>query len=449
MKKAILIFLFAGFQFYGQTEFVTTWKTDIQGGYGYSNETSITIPIRSGEVYNYDVSWHNDGNWETGFTGSATHDYGTPGTYSVAIRGVFPRIYFGYAGDQRKIQTIEQWGTNEWISMSGAFAGCANLVGNATDTPNLSKVTDMELMFGNAALFNQDIGNWDVSNVTNMAKMFRDAHAFNQDLASWDVSNVTDMNYMFYNARAFNGDVANWNVSNVTDMTYMFSGTYAFNGAIGSWDVGNVTDMSFMFSKARAFDGNIGTWNVGNVTKMVFMFEGAMAFNQDIGSWDVSKISGMGGMFNDTTLSTANYDALLNGWNSLTLKNGVRFSGGNSKYCSGAEARTNMIDTFGWIINDGGRAEGCELSIADADLNTKTIRLYPNPAMHRVVIENQGNTRLQELAVYDLIGRLVKTIDIQNVAQRTFIDVSSLEKATYFINITTDQGSIVRKFIKD
>jgi len=51
-------------------------------------------------------------------------------------------------------------------------------------------------MFRNA-LFNQDIGNWDVSNVNNMSDMFNNAD-FNQDIGNWDVSNVNNMSDMYY-----------------------------------------------------------------------------------------------------------------------------------------------------------------------------------------------------------------------------------------------------------
>ena len=45
-----------------------------------------------------------------------------------------------------KIKSIEQWGTNPWNSMESAFHGCANLMGNATDAPDLSGVTVMSNM---------------------------------------------------------------------------------------------------------------------------------------------------------------------------------------------------------------------------------------------------------------------------------------------------------------
>lgn len=104
--------------------FITTWKTDNPGS---SNGTSITIPT-FGSGYSYDVDWNNDGNWETGFTGNATHNYGTAGTYTVAIRGSFPRIYFNNDGDHDKILSIDQWGSNAWSSMNMAFSGCSNLI---------------------------------------------------------------------------------------------------------------------------------------------------------------------------------------------------------------------------------------------------------------------------------------------------------------------------------
>src|SRR5690554_3580524 len=126
----LLLLLFIGFQASAQQEdyFITTWKTDNDG---ISNNTSITIPTYIGETYEYDVSWNNDGVWETGFTGDATHDYGVAGTYTVAIRGVFPRIYFNNEGDSRKIISIDQWGTISWNSMANAFYGCWNVEGNA------------------------------------------------------------------------------------------------------------------------------------------------------------------------------------------------------------------------------------------------------------------------------------------------------------------------------
>ncbi|EGV43707.1 BspA family leucine-rich repeat surface protein [Bizionia argentinensis JUB59] len=278
------------------TSFITTWQTTI------ANET-INIPT-TGVGYNYRVDW-GDGTANALISGDVLHTYETPGIYTVKISGDFPRIYFNNSGDREKIRSIEQWGTTEWASMSSAFYGCNNLVGNATDAPDLSGVTDMSYMFSEASVFNQDIGSWNMSNVTTMEGMFRGASAFNNAIGTWDLSNVTNMGSVFYEAIAFNQDISTWNVSSVTNMANMFTNAIAFNQ-------------------------NIGAWNVSNVTVMNDMFQGA-------------------------TLSTLNYDALLNGWRALpTLQAGVNFHAGNSTYCTGENARIALEGSFTWAITDAG-----------------------------------------------------------------------------------------------
>jgi len=220
----------------------------------------------------------------------------------------------------------------------------------------VTEVINMEQMFRDASAFNQDINSWDVSKVIDMTSMFWNASAFNQDLSSWDVSKVTDMTYMFSSASSFNQDISNWVVSKVTNMNGMFDTASAFNQDISSWDVSEVTDMNYMFIGASSFNQDISNWVVSKVTDMNSMFWNASAFNQDLSSWVVSNVTDMSNMFLSITLSTANYNALLVGWNSLALQSGVTFNGGNSQYTCGSAAetaRTNLISTDIWTITDG------------------------------------------------------------------------------------------------
>ena len=166
---------------------------------------------------------------------------------------------------------------------------------------------------------------------------------------------------MFDGASAFNQNIGSWNTNAVTSMSSMFYGASAFNQNIASWNTNAVTSMSYMFYGASAFNQPIGTWNTMKVTDMDNMFNGATSFNQNIGSWSVNSlaIGSTGGtsMFLGVTLSTANYDALLNGWSASNPypHSGVTFSGGNSEYSSaGSAARSTMNTVYGWIITDGG-----------------------------------------------------------------------------------------------
>jgi hypothetical protein len=91
------------------------------------------------------------------------------------------------------------------------------------------------------------------------------------------------------------------------------------------------------------------------VTNMSYMFHNASAFNQNLGAWKVGALTAATHMFAGVTLSTANYDALLQGWSAQTLHSGVAFSAGNSQYCAGKPARTTLTSApNSWVITDGG-----------------------------------------------------------------------------------------------
>ncbi|MHA1287493.1 MAG: BspA family leucine-rich repeat surface protein [Candidatus Thorarchaeota archaeon] len=340
-------------------DFIFTIKTDNSGT---SSDTQFTIPTFSQEDYNYNVDCNNDGlNEYLAQTGDVNCTYSTTGTYKIRIEDNsgagtgFPRIYFNGGGDAEKILSIDQWGTGQWSSMAFAFSGCSNLTGMASDTPNLSNVTDMSEMFSNAETFNQPIGDWDTSSVTDMGAMFYNAQTFNQPIGDWDTSSVTIMNSMFANARIFNQPIESWDTSNVTDMSAMFFNAKTFNQPIGDWDTSNVIHMSIMFSDADSFNQPIGGWDTSNVVYMDHMFYGAIAFDQNISTWDVTAIITAEYMFSLMSLSTTNYDALLIGWDAQALHPNVLFSGGSSTYCLGESARQHMKDSDGWTIVDGGK----------------------------------------------------------------------------------------------
>ena len=311
--------------------FITTWKTDNEGN---SSNNQINIPTNNEYSYRYAVDW-GDGTTTEDITGDITHTYDTAGIYSIEISGVFPHFYNSSDGtdrtredsDARKLLSVEQWGTNNWLSMKSTFNECENMVMNAVDVPQLRKVTTMESMFSNTRDFNQDISTWDVSNVTDMRGMFNTS-SFNQDIGTWNVSNVTDMNFMF-----------NWAI--------------AFNQDISTWDVSKVTNMSFMFNSCP-FNQDISTWNVDKVINMGYMFYNS-PFNQNIDIWNFERVTNMGFMFFASHLSTANYDALLISLHNQSLQRNVDFDAGQSKYSSaGADAKNVLISKFSWNIIDGG-----------------------------------------------------------------------------------------------
>ena len=184
--------------------FVTIWQTT-------SANEEIMIPA-GGMGGSYTVTW-GDASISTHVLGDQTHVYEEPGTYIVSIYGDFTRIYLPYHPENSlKLLSIEQWGDIRWESMRGAFNGATNMVYRATDTPDLSAVTDTSEMFRFALRFNGNLSNWDVSSVTDMSDMFSIAGAFNGDISTWNVSSVTDMSNMFLATNSFDQNLGNWYV---------------------------------------------------------------------------------------------------------------------------------------------------------------------------------------------------------------------------------------------
>ena len=270
-------------------------------------------------------------------------------------------------------QTVGAWNTSSATDMRYMFYNAAvfNQHVESWDTRN---VTSMFYMFNVASLFNngcasgdqscpmtQSVGAWNTSVVTNMSFMFGSASEFNQDISSWSTASVTTMRQMFYSARKFNQNTGSWITSAVTNMSSMFWLAQEFNQDIRSWDTAAVTDMSQMFQHAYAFNQNIGSWSTARVTNMYNMFYYARAFNQNLSTWNVSAVTGSTSttgatnMLTSSGMSTANYDALLIGWDSRSVLSSV-FSATTIGYTSASSAARSSLIAKGWAITDFGLA---------------------------------------------------------------------------------------------
>jgi surface protein len=314
----LLLIQFLVFPCEGQVAFRTTWKTDNPGT---SGNTEITIPTFSGEVYNYDVDWDNNGTWdELGITGDVTHDFGSAGYKTIRIRGDFPRIYFNDGGDALKLINILEWGDIEWSSMESAFNACRNMTCTATDSP-------------------------DLSGVTSLSKMFRACDNLEGDFSDWETGTITDMSELFYGADLFNSDIGNWDVSNVTNMTYLFAWAFAFNQDLSAWDVSNVMNMNLIFNDATAFD-------------------------QSLGDWTLNSSVTLSSMLSDCGMSCENYDLTLKGWyhNPATPDNRSLGASGLNYWNSQWEHHQFENDR-GWNIS-GDNFSNCSYGPADGFITT-------------------------------------------------------------------------------
>jgi len=421
--------------------FVTTWAVT-------SDDLSLTIPTDGGSFvpdYDFSIDW-GDGSAVEIYQEDdpdPTHAYATAGTYTVTISGTFHKMSLLGSSSATKLQTIEQWGDIVWAGTQHMFEGAVNMTYNATDVPNLSQVVTMVNMFKGATAFNGDISNWNISNVTSIAGMFDGATSFNQDIntktinagtaeeyVAWDVSGISGFSRVFQNATSFNGDISGWDVTIASDFGDMFNGATAFNGDISGWNVSSALVMGRMFQGASSFNQNLGSWEVSNVISMFSMFKDANSFDQNLASWDVSAVTNFTGFLEGSGLSTANYDALLEGWSQLTLQNGLTLDVGDVAYsCAAAEARQSIIDTYGWTINDGGSTVDCDL------VPMELVYTIPNDGeLVRLYFGNTNEFDNAEVTV-DIIVDWGDGSQLMEVNNTRFISKTYATSGTYTVKI--------------
>jgi hypothetical protein len=102
-------------------------------------------------------------------------------------------------------------------------------------------------------------------------------------------------------------------------------------------------------------------------------------------------------------------------------------------------------DMFGFMLDD------FQVTTSDLSVNenfSKKFSTYPNPVSSVVTISNNDNILVSNVTITDINGRTVKNIQVNNLSQ-VELNVSDLNSGVYFINVDTDNGKAVRKFVKN
>jgi len=133
----------------------------------------------------------------------------------------------------------------------------------------------------------------------------------------------------------------------------MFWRSSLANPDVSNWDTSLVTNMLNMFNDADAAIPDVSAWNTSNVTTMQGLFAQSALVNPNVSGWDTSSVTDMR-MFNNSGLTTENYDSLLTAWSSQTVNSGVDFGANSTSYCTSELARNDLANNDSWIINDAG-----------------------------------------------------------------------------------------------
>ena len=73
---------------------------------------------------------------------------------------------------------------------------------------------------------------------------------------------------------------------------------------------------------------------------------------------------------------------------------------------------------------------------------TASLNVYPNPVNNMLFVETESN--VVEISVYDIFGRQQLVVS----GQQSAVSVTDLNSGIYFVKVVTDNGEVVKRFIK-
>jgi len=120
-------------------------------------------------------------------------------------------------------------------------------------------------------------------------------------------------------------------------------------------------------------------------------------------------------------------------------------SGGN---LASVVVMQERIDSVRQKFNSGITACGCASSTGIVNYeNDNSLSIYPNPANENITINLTTTSKNTSIKIYDATGRLVK--NMENVKPgESAISISELENGLYLINVSDENHSSTKRFIK-
>jgi len=103
----------------------------------------------------------------------------------------------------------------------------------------------------------------------------------------------------------------------------------------------------------------------------------------------------------------------------------------------------------GWYVDDIS-VYNCEmiLSVTDFEGLQNDIKVFPNPSNGEFTLKNLNNIELVKAEIFDINGRLIKTIDLSNGQNLQTIDITQVTTGIYFMNVHAKHATQVIKLIK-
>ncbi len=112
----------------------------------------------------------------------------------------------------------------------------------------------------------------------------------------------------------------------------------------------------------------------------------------------------------------------------------------------GASGITSAADFDTYFTAHSLSHKACLSGITEETL-ANSISVFPNPAIENLIIETSNNEKVNAVKVYDVLGKILIDQKLDN-SERIELNVNSLDKGIYYIEVTTQSGKAIKKFNK-
>lgn len=217
--------------------------------------------------------------------------------------------------------------------------------------------------------------------------------------------------------------------------------------AIG--EPGYSTGNNFQPGSVRIFENVSGTWTqigsriIGEAANDSSGFSISLSSN--------GSVVAIGAAGNDDAGNAAGhvrvYQNTSNTWSQVGIdidgEEALDFFGENVSLSGNGDTLIVGATTMYTLGTKKGYAKVYDLSgVLSSDKFTKTsFTIYPNPATEVLNIELQDDAILENVTIYNNLGQKIKTI------KQNTVDVSTLAKGLYFVEVMTNQGKASKKVI--
>jgi hypothetical protein len=259
----------------------------------------------------------------------------------------------------------------------------------------------------------------------------------------------------------YDGEVQQWIKDSKSEYNYngheTYKYSYLWNATSGWWD-DSPRSLQYIFEDNGSFTYIYYNWDKSNSlwkehSKINFTFDayGNRISNTDY-QWDTTSEQWINASKQEYAYSPENeftfrlssvWDTAVNQWRIVSKAECDYVGNSNTKVETWQSCIGNpwhVTDKIYYYYSNHGVADHIQIP------GPQMIKIYPNPAKEAFILETNNNS-ISSVRLYNTKGQFVKSLEVkQGVNNYTITD---LEPGLYFIRITTHQGIITDKLLKE